>query len=68
VSIDIPAKAGRGKYKGRIFKSDDDMDELAEKAIDALRAEGLPVWQAKEVLKKAIRLMDWEPLQKKPGE
>lgn len=54
-----------GTYKGRAYKGDSVLDALAEKTVDALRAEGLPIWQAKDVLKRAITLMDWEQLKER---
>lgn len=54
-----------GTYKGRTYKGTSELDVLAEKAVDTLRAEGLPIWQAKDVMKRAINLMDWEQLKER---
>lgn len=49
-----------GTYKGRPYKGDAELDAIADCIVILLRTEGLPIWQAKEVLKKASRLIDWE--------
>ena len=49
-----------GTYKGRPYKGDAELDAIADGIVILLRTEGLPIWQAKEVLKKASRLIDWE--------
>ena len=49
-----------GTYKGRPCKGDAELDAIADDIVILLRTEGLPIWQAKEVLKKASRLIDWE--------
>lgn len=51
-----------GEYKGRPFKGDDELDLIAEAVVDQLRSQNLPIWQAGDVLKRAIRLLDWETL------
>lgn len=51
-----------GTYKGRPYKGDAELDAIADGIVILLRTEGLPIWQAKEVLKKASRLIDWEML------
>lgn len=51
-----------GTYKGRAFKGDAELDAIEESVCLRLRTEGLPIWQAKEVLKKASHLIDWEVL------
>lgn len=51
-----------GEYKGRPFKGDDALDLLAETVVAQLRSQNLPIWQAKDVLKRASRLLDWETL------
>ncbi len=55
-------KRSSGVYKGRHYKGDEELDALADKVIALLRPEGLLVWQEKEVLKKALQLVDWETL------
>lgn len=51
-----------GEYKGRPFKGDDELDSMAEKVVAQLRSGNMPIWQARDVLKRAIRLLDWELL------
>lgn len=51
-----------GEYKGRPFKGDDELDLMAEGIVAQLRSVNMPIWQAKDVLKRAIRLLDWELL------
>lgn len=62
VSVDPDAQHEAGEFKGRPFKVDNKLDSLAEKVIALLRPEGLTVWQAKDVMKRAINLIDWETL------
>ena len=45
-----------GTYKGRPYKGDAELDAI----VTLLRTEGLTIWQGKEVLKTASRLIDWE--------
>ena len=49
-----------GTYKGHPYKGNAELDAIADGIVSRLRTEGLPIWQAKEVLKKASRLIDWE--------
>lgn len=49
-----------GTYKGRPYKGDAELDAIADSIVTLLRTEGLTIWQAKEVLKTASRLIDWE--------
>lgn len=49
-----------GTYKGRPYKGDAEMDAIADSIVTLIRTEGMTIWQAKEVLKKASRLIDWE--------
>lgn len=49
-----------GTYKGRPYKCDAELDAIADSIVTLLRTEGLTIWQAKEVLRKASRLIDWE--------
>lgn len=49
-----------GTYKGRPYKGYAELDAIADGIVSLLRKEGLPIWQAKEVLKKASSLIDWE--------
>lgn len=49
-----------GTYKGHLYKGNAELDAIADGIVSLLRKEGLPIWQAKEVLKKASRLIDWE--------
>lgn len=51
-----------GEYKGRPFKGDDELDSMAEAVVAQLRSGNMPIWQARDVLKRAIRLLDWELL------
>lgn len=46
-------------------KSKEYLKELAARVVDSLRPEGLPLWQAKEVLTYAKAQLDWEPLKEK---
>lgn len=57
----LPREAG-GTYKGKRYQGDDELDTLAEKIIELLRPEQLPLWQAKDVLTRAKNMLDWEPL------
>lgn len=43
-------------------KSRDELKVLAEKVIDLLRPESLPIWQVKEVLHLAGQQLDWVQL------
>lgn len=49
-----------GTYKGRPYKGAAELDAIADSIVTLLRTEGLTIWQAKEVLKKASSLIDWE--------
>ena len=49
-----------GTYKGRPYKGDAELDAIADDIVILLRTKDLPIWQAKEVLKKASSLIDWE--------
>ena len=49
-----------GTYKGLPYKGDAELDAIADGIVILLRKEGLTIWQAKEVLKTASRLIDWE--------
>lgn len=49
-----------GTYKGHPYKGNAELDAIADGIVSLLRKEGLPIWQAKEVLKKASSLIDWE--------
>lgn len=51
-----------GTFRGRPFKGDSELDEIAKRVVALLRVENLPIWQSKEVLKKASSLIDWEVL------
>lgn len=63
IPIEINATSHKpGTYKGRTFKGDAELDKIAERVIALLRVEGLPIWQANEVLKKASSLIDWETM------
>lgn len=59
-TLDVQHKGGT--YKGKSYKGDAELDSIAEKVVELLRWENLPIWQAKDVLKKAVSLMDWELL------
>ncbi len=62
---DFISYAEQGHRQKRPFKSKDELYLLAEKHVDMLRGEGLPIWQAKEALRFAIELMDWEKLKER---
>lgn len=49
-----------GTYRGLPYKGDAELDAIADCIVSLLRTEGLLIWQAKEVLKKASSLIDWE--------
>lgn len=49
-----------GTYRGLPYKGDAELDAIADGIVILLRKEGLTIWQAKEVLKTASRLIDWE--------
>ena len=51
-----------GTYKGRIYKGDEELGRIADKVVELLCAEGLPIWQAKEVLKLAGNALEWQTL------
>lgn len=51
-----------GTFRGRPFKSDSELDKIAERVIALIRVENLPIWQVREVMKKASGLIDWEVL------
>lgn len=51
-----------GTYKGRIYKGDEELGRIADKVVELLCAEGLPIWQAKEVLKLAENALEWQTL------
>lgn len=42
------------------FKGKNELKAIAEKVIDLLRREELPIWQAREVLRFADKMPDWE--------
>lgn len=49
-----------GTYRGLPYKGDAELDAIADGIVILLRKESLTIWQAKEVLKTASRLIDWE--------
>lgn len=51
-----------GTYKGKAYKGADELETIAGRVVELLRAEGLPIWQAKHVLKIAENAMEWEVL------
>lgn len=51
-----------GTYKARIYKGDEELGRIADKVVKLLCSEGLPIWQAKEVLKLAGNALEWEIL------
>lgn len=51
-----------GVFKGKPYKGDKELEEIAGRVIKQLRAEGLPIWQVKEVLGLAESALDWEVL------
>lgn len=50
-----------GEFKGRKYRSIDDIDMLAEKVLDLLRPEALPVCQVKDVMDRVCQLIDFTP-------
>ena len=50
------------EFAGRPIKSREDIKNLAEKVIDLLRPEKLPVCQVKDVLEAAAQLADMQPV------
>ena len=51
-----------GTYKGRIYKGDEELGRIADKVVELLCVEDLPIWQAKEVLKLAGNALEWQTL------
>lgn len=60
-NLDTPPVNHReaGTYKGTPFKSKAELEGLAQKVIDMLRRESLPIWQVREVLSLAREQLDW---------
>lgn len=52
-----------GTYKGRTYKGGDELEEIAGRVVELLRAEGLPIWQAKDALHIAEDALEWEVLE-----
>lgn len=52
-----------GTYKGRAYKGADELEEIAGRVVELLRAEGLPIWQAKDALHIAEDALEWEVLE-----
>lgn len=46
--------------KNYTYQSKGKISDIAEEVLDLLGPMGLPVWQVKEVLKKAMELTDWQ--------
>ncbi len=51
-----------GTYKGTAYKGADELEAIAGRVVELLRAEGLPLWQANDVLKIAETALEWEVL------
>lgn len=45
-------------YKGITFKSDEELEAIADKVVELLRHEELPIGQAKDVLGFVSRFID----------
>jgi len=46
----------------RNSKTADELEEIADKVVGLLKKEELPVWQAQEALRYAIRKTEWQVL------
>ena len=55
-SIPCPPK------KNAEYVSKSDIKDIAQGVVDSLRPQGLPIWQVKEILREAMKLVDWEKL------
>lgn len=55
-AIDIHPPA---TYKGRIYKDDNELGRIADKVVDLLCAEDIPIWQARAVLRLAGDALEW---------
>ena len=42
------------------LKSKAELAAIAEKVVESVRKENLLIWQAKEVLTRAMKLIEWE--------
>lgn len=40
----------------------EEMDKIAQEVLEFLRPRHLPIWQVKDVMKRAIRLAEWEKM------
>ena len=59
----IEAALGKpGTYRGVPYKGEEETEDIADRIVNLLRSEGLPIWQAKDVLRIAQSASDWEIL------
>lgn len=54
--------ATEGDMYGRPYKSADQINSIAEKLLEELRKEQLPICQVKDVAERICFLVDFEPL------
>lgn len=58
----IPDSRPGGVYNGVPYKSGDELEALATDVVKKLSGRCLPIWQAREVLHIADKMLDWEVL------